>query len=371
MRCARGRPVSPLDELIRQRIRHHGPMDLGEYMALCLSHPVHGYYMTRDPLGVDGDFTTAPEVSQMFGEMIGVWLADLWIKMGSPSAFILLECGPGRGTLMADALRATKNVPGFHAAAKLHLMEISPVLKEAQKRALGAYDPVWIDDLARLPARLPVLLVGNEFLDALPVRQVRREKGRWLERAVSIEGENTLVLGEVEADPALVEDLPAAIRDGGEEGIFETSRVLNQFIKSVDILLKTQQGAALFLDYGHIATAMGDTLQAVRRHEFAGLFDTPGLCDLTAHVDFENIARLAGEDEVAVYGPVTQGAFLKNLGIEVRAARLMAGANPAQADSLRAGLERLIDTEQMGTLFKVIALSHDPSLTPAGFHESL
>lgn len=363
--------MSPLDELIRQRIRQHGPMDLGEYMGLCLSHPVHGYYMTRDPLGTDGDFTTAPEVSQMFGEMIGAWLADLWIKMGSPAAFILLECGPGRGTLMADALRATKNVPGFHAAAKLHLMEISPVLKEAQKRALAVYDPVWIDDVAQLPARLPVLLVANEFLDALPVRQLRREKGGWLERIVSIGPENTLIAGEVEADPALVEELPAAIRHGGEDGIFETSRVLNQFIRSVDILLKTQGGGALFLDYGHAHTAWGETVQAVRAHKFAGIFDTPGLCDLTAHVDFENIARLAGEDEVAVHGPVTQGAFLKNLGIEVRAARLMAGANPAQADSLRAGLARLIDTEQMGNLFKVIALCNDPSITPAGFHEGL
>ena len=363
--------MSSLPDLIRQRIRQHGPMDMAEYMALCLSHPKYGYYMTRDPFGAGGDFITAPEISQMFGEMIGVWLADLWIKMGSPPECFLVECGPGRGTLMADALRATKSVPGFHAAMKLYLMEISPVLKAAQAAKLRAYDPVWINDLARLPAKVPVLLVCNEFLDALPVHQLRKAGGRWLERVVAIGGDDTLRAGEKEADPSLVRGLSPVILDSAEGSVFEVSPALNQFINSVDNLLITQSGAALFLDYGYAKTAPGETLQAVQAHRFESLFTAPGDCDLTAHVDFENVARIASGEGVAVHGPVAQGDFLHALGIEARATRLKNGADVAQCESIESSLKRLIDTEQMGILFKVMALCHDAKIQPAGFHASI
>jgi NADH dehydrogenase [ubiquinone] 1 alpha subcomplex assembly factor 7 len=363
--------TAPLLEIIADRIRRHGPMTMAEYMALCLGHPKHGYYMSRDPFGRSGDFITAPEVSQMFGEMIGLWIADLWIKMGSPKDFVLLECGPGRGTLMADILRATKTLPGFHEAKKLYLMEMSPVLKDAQKRALSIYDPVWIDDLSQLPAKAPVILVANEFLDALPVRQFERKNGEWSERCVSITDNDTLVFIPMKVDPRGMPGIPDVILESEKDGIFDTSPHLNQFIKSVDILLKTQSGVALFVDYGHERTSMGDTLQAMKSHEYADIFETPGLCDLTAHVDFENIERIAQSDGLVVHGPTTQRAFLKELGIEVRAERLKAGANPDQIQNLESGLNRLIDTKQMGSLFKVLALCHDPNIEIAGFHESL
>ncbi len=358
-------------ELIKDKIRANGPMDLGAYMELCLGHPEHGYYMTRDPFGKDGDFTTAPEVSQLFGEMVGAWLSDLWIKMGSPADVLLVECGPGRGTLMADIMRATKGVPGFHEAVRVYLMEMSPVLRGIQSEKLAIYEPHWIDDLSQLPATSPVLLVGNEFLDALPVRQLVRTNGEWIERGVSIGGDERLCLTDLPVDASLLEGVPKPILTSGEDGTFETSRVLNQFLKSVDILLKKQKGVALFADYGHERSAMGETLQCVKSHKFAGLFDTPGSCDITAHVDFENIANLATADGLAAHGPVTQGAFLKALGIEARAERLWAVANEAQKESISTGLNRLIDTDQMGALFKVLAICHDPSIRPEGFDEVL
>jgi len=362
---------TPLLDIIRRRIAQQGPMDLGEYMSLCLGHPQHGYYVTRDPLGVDGDFTTAPEISQLFGEMIGVWLADLWIKMGKPPECILLECGPGRGTLMSDIMRATKSVPGFHSAMKIHLLEMSPVLRNRQSEVLANYETQWIDDLNALDSAIPVLLVANEFLDALPIRQLVRKDGAWLERVIGLDDNDTLCPGLKAADQTLINHLPLAQISDEEEGVFEISPVLNHFINFVDILLKKQRGAALFIDYGYAHTCSGETLQAMKGHRFANPFDTPGLCDLTAHIDFENIARLAKADGVAVHGPATQRTFLQALGIELRAERLKSGAKPDQIASIDSGLNRLIDTQQMGILFKVMALCHDPKITPAGFHESL
>lgn len=358
-------------EIIKDKIRHNGPMDMGTYMELCLGHPEHGYYMTRDPFGIDGDFTTAPEVSQLFGEMVGAWLADLWIKMGSPPDILLVECGPGRGTLMADILRATKGVPGFHEAVRIFLMEMSPVLRDIQSEKLAIYEPHWIDDLSQLPSAIPVLLVGNEFLDALPVNQLVKDKDGWAQRGVSLGADQSLCLQDIPVDQTVLDDIPEGIRTSREEGVFETSHVLNQFVKSVDILLKKQGGVALFADYGHERSAFGETLQCMKSHKFAGLFDTPGLCDITAHVDFENVADHARKDGIAVHGPVTQGMFLKALGIEARAERLWAVANEAQKESISTGLERLIDTAQMGMLFKVLALCHDPKIRPEGFDEIL
>lgn len=358
-------------EIIRGRIRENGPITMAEYMELCLGHPEHGYYMTRDPFGAEGDFTTAPEVSQLFGDIIGAWLADLWIKMGSPARFTLLECGPGRGTLMADIMRATKHVPGFHEAAKVTLMEMSPTLRDIQKEKLAAYGAYWIDDLGQLDSKIPVLIVANEFLDALPVHQLVKAKQEWSVRCVAINDNDTLVVDNVLPSEDVLKAIPEEIVGGSEEGVFETSLHINQYIKSVGILLKKQKGAALFVDYGHVKSAMGDTVQAMKNHQYANIFDTPGCCDLTAHVDFENVARRARNEGVLVQGPITQGAFLQNLGIGLRAERLWAGANEMQRQSITSGLERLIDTQQMGSLFKVIALYSDPQIQPEGFHESL
>ena len=216
-------------------------MDLGEYMALCLAHPEHGYYMTRDPFGKGGDFTTAPEISQLFGEMIGVWLADVWAQMGSPSEFTLLECGPGRGTLMADILRATKKVSGFHEAAKVHLMEISPVLIESQRANLAGYDTRWISDLTQLDSTSPVLVVANEFLDALPVRQLERRGADIFERVVSLLPDGSLGMSLKPIDGSIA----PYIRSVGGDGIIEISPVLNQFVRSIANLLKKQKGGVM------------------------------------------------------------------------------------------------------------------------------
>ncbi len=346
-------------------------MDIGEYMALCLGHPEYGYYMTRDPFGAGGDFTTAPEISQLFGEMIGVWAADMWIKMGSPPSFVLLECGPGRGTLMADILRATGHVPGFHEAAEICLLEMSPTLRNAQVRQLGRYAVTHIDDISQVKAGVPVILVANEFLDALPIRQIEHKNGKWWERKIGLSDTGGLEVGISDAENLILETVPAAILREKNDGIFETSPYLNQFLKFVDNLLIKQSGAALFADYGHVRSAMGETLQAVRAHKFESVFENPGENDVTAHVDFENIARIAKGDGVVCHGPVTQRSFLRELGIEVRAERLLRDAEMSQSDSIRIGLERLIDTKHMGSLFKVICLCSDPQLTPEGFNESL
>lgn len=359
-----------LSEIIKRRISQLGPMDVGEYMALCLSHPDHGYYMTRDPFGSQGDFTTAPEISQLFGEMIGVWMADAWIKLGSPGPFALVECGPGRGTLMADIMRATAKVPGFREAARIHLMEISPVLKAKQAEMLSAYSPVWIDDLEGVPADMPVLLVGNEFFDALPVRQLERRNGQWLERVIGLGEGDVLAWGVKDADPHILAALPERILKDGADGIYETPVPINHFVKSLSNILLKQRGAALFLDYGYSKSKAGDSLQAIRSHRFVDVFDTPGASDLTVHVDFENVRRVAERNGAVYVGPVTQAEFLRAMGIEIRAERLAANADVTQGDSLRAGLLRLIDTsvpESMGALFKVCALCHDESFKPAGF----
>ncbi len=359
-----------LKSIIKDKIRANGPMTMADYMALCLGHPQYGYYMTRDPLGAAGDFTTAPEISQMFGEMIGMWLADLWMKMGSPSEFVLLECGPGRGTLMADILRTTAGLSGFHAAKKLYLMEMSPVLKSIQKRNLDKYDATWIDDLSALPSSIPVFIIANEFLDALPVHQLSKRNGLWHERFVDVQ-DDAFHIVEKPVDEMLIKHIPPKIFHEQKDGVFEISSILNQYVNSVNNLLIKQGGLALFVDYGHTETAMGDTLQAMKSHRFVDIFDTAGSCDLTAHVDFENIAMLSWANDIIVHGPTTQGAFLKQLGIEVRAERLMSGANDHQRNNIMSALERLIDTKHMGSLFKVMALCSDPNLKIEGFDENL
>ncbi len=360
-----------LVDIIKTSIRERGFMTTADYMALCLGHPKHGYYMTRDPFGVNGDFVTAPEISQMFGEMIGLWCADLWIKMGRPTPFALVELGPGRGTLMEDVLRTTRAMEGFHATKQLYLMEMSPVLQSAQRQKLAGYNPEWIVDIAQIPEGMPVIIVANEFLDALPVRQMLRENNRWYERVLVLDKNDTLGFAKKEADLRMVEGLPPQITGAREDGLFEMSPVLNHVVKSVGILLQKQKGVALFLDYGHAKSAYGETLQAVKNHEYVPIFDTPGMADLTAHVDFENLGKIAQGQGMAVHGPTTQGAFLKELGIEVRAERLKAHATQDQRADLDSGLKRLIDTDQMGTLFKVLALCDDPNMEIAGFHDRL
>lgn len=333
--------ASLLEDIIKERIRKNGPMGVGAFMSLALGHPEHGYYINRDPLGRGGDFITAPEVSQLFGEMIGVWVADVWMQMGRPERFILLECGPGRGTLMADMLRATQNVAGFYDAAQICFLEMSPVLCEAQRGALEGREIQWFECLEDVSNDAPMIVVGNEFLDALPFQQFVGD----CERVVALSGDALVFVPE-------------------EGDIFERSAERERFAADVCGRLKAQGGAALFIDYGHVRSGAGDTFQAVKGHEYVDVFSHIGDADLTSHVDFEALGRAV---EASVFGPVTQGAFLKALGIELRLEALRQKAGEQQAEMLEKGLHRLVDSAQMGELFKVIGFTHDKNIIPAGF----
>ncbi len=351
--------TSELGRLIAHRIALTGPIPIAGFMAEALGHPRLGYYRRARPLGAGGDFTTAPEISQMFGELLGAWLAERWRAMGAPSPVRLVELGPGRGTLMADALRATRAVAGFHAALDLHLVDTSGPLRMAQRAALADFSPTWHERLDDVPTG-PLLLVANEFFDALPVRQFHKTAEGWRERMVGLAPDGTLRLA---LAPGLT-PFAAALPDapvGAEAEICEAGRAL-----AADIGARLRQGGgwALIVDYGHDRSSPGTSLQAVRGHRGAGILDRPGETDLSAHVDFAALAAAAG---VAAFGPVGQGDFLRRLGIEARARTLKQRARPEQAGAVDAALARLLAPDQMGTLFRVLALGDDRSAPPAGF----
>ena len=358
--------MSLTEELVR-RIGQQGPLTVADYMRLCLTHPVHGYYMTGDPFGAPsergGDFVTAPEISQMFGELLGLWCADAWQRLGSPSPCLLVELGPGRGSLMADALRATAGVPGFFAAMDLHLLEASPALREAQGRAIGAQEVTWIESLAELP-QAPLLLIANEFFDALPVRQFeRREKG-WAERLVALgEDSRSLAFGLAPPSPLNAALVPAPLRDAETGSLVEICPAGLSLAAFLGDHLARHAGAALIVDYGPAQSRPGPTLQALRRHQRQDVLQEPGRADLTAHVDFQSLAEAAMAKGARAFGPLDQGAFLQALGIETRAARLAAAA-PEQAATVETALKRLVEPQQMGSLFKALALVSPESLAP-------
>jgi len=355
--------ASPLETEIRRRIAVAGPMPVSEYMALCLAHPEHGYYMTRDPLGARGDFITAPEVSQMFGELIGLWVAAVWTQMGSPENVRVIELGPGRGTLMNDALRAVQVLPGFREAIVLHLVEISPALKAQQERTLeGVPVPVfWHDGFAEVPQG-PSIVVANEFFDALPVSQAVKRKDGWHERRVEIDAEDKLAFTEApDPIPGFDRVLPPAVRAAANSMIFEW-RADNTGME-LGRRIARDRGAALVIDYGHADSAVGDTLQAVGRHAYADVLSAPGTVDLTAHVDFEALRRAVEAMGVNGFGPIEQARLLQRLGIDTRAQKLKARAAPAVTADIDRALVRLTGYGRgdMGGLFKAAAFAH-PSL---------
>jgi NADH dehydrogenase [ubiquinone] 1 alpha subcomplex assembly factor 7 len=352
--------VSALAQRLAQRIRAAGPISIADYMDEAGAF----YYGTRDPFGAAGDFITAPEVSQIFGELIGAWCAELWQRLGAPDPVLLVELGPGRGTLMADALRAARVVPAFTRALRLHLIERSPTLRRLQDEKLGAFEPRWHDSIATLPPG-PMLLVANEFLDALPIRQFERRGAAWHERRIALARDGESLAFALDPQPSL---LAAHLPSGAEGAIAELCPAAAALGGALGMRLAAQGGAALFIDYGYVASACGDTLQAMRRHRPHAVLDEPGSADLTAHVDFAafaSAARAAGADS---HGPITQSAFLQSLGLAARAAQLRERASPAQAEAIRSGSQRLIDPAAMGTLFKVLALGKKGAPAPAGFN---
>ena len=355
--------TTELGRLIARRIALTGPMSIADFMAEALGHPRLGYYRTALAVGAAGDFTTAPEISQMFGELVGAWLAERWLAMDRPQQVVLIELGPGRGTLMADALRATRGVAGFHAAIDLHLVEINAELQALQQAALGGFKPRWHAHLDDVPHG-PMLLVANEFFDALPVRQFEKTSRGWAERMVGLEpdGETlrlALAPGVTPYAP-LLPDAPA----GAQAEISEASSVL---ATAIGARLRRDGGWALIVDYGHDRGGHGASLQAVRGHRGASLLDRPGETDLSAHVDFTAVAAATG---AATFGPVGQGDFLQRLGIMQRAERLKERAGEAERRAIDAALARLIEPDQMGNLFRVLAVGDSRSAAPAGFPDS-
>ncbi len=348
-------------ERLRACIRATGPVSVATFMA----EAVAAYYAHADPFGVDGDFITAPEISQIFGELIGLWAAVVWQDMGAPERVRLVELGPGRGTLMADLLRAAQTVPAFIAALEVHLVETSPRLVPVQRQRLeGIGVPVvWHDHIAAVPPG-PLLVVANEFLDALPICQFERTVHGWQERLVGLAADGRtfrFVLGPVNSLPPL----PENVRDGAPVGaLAEGAPAVQAVVAAVATRLARHGGAALFIDYGPVASAVGDSLQAVRSHAPHPVLEAPGTADLTAHVDFAEAVTAALRAGACVHGPVRQREWLHRLGILTRANVLLARSNPEQAHLLAAGVHRLIDDAAMGRLFKVLGLAHPglPSL---------
>lgn len=346
--------MTPLSRSIARRISLQGPISIAEFMAEALGHPQHGYYMGKDPFGRTGDFITAPEISQMFGELVGLWCAEVWRLMGSPSPFNLIELGPGRGTLMQDALRAARVLPEFAEAASIHLVETSPVLRDMQAVTLGGHHPAWHDDLARVPDG-PLIVIANEFFDALPVHQFIRTADGWRENVVTIDGDQ-LVLATAPSTTAAVALL--ANRNGGTAGdIAELCPAAISVATDLADRIADHGGAALAIDYGYAEPTGEATLQAVRQHERHDFLSGPGTADLTAHVNFRDL-REAAQTRATVYGPVTQGDFLRSLGIEMRAEQLKQRATADQRTAIESGCRRLIDPAEMGTLFKALAFCH-------------
>ncbi|MEP3676564.1 SAM-dependent methyltransferase [Sulfitobacter sp.] len=340
--------MSLRDTLISQ-ISAQGPMRLDAYISTCLLHPTHGYYTTRTPFGAQGDFVTAPEISQMFGELVGLALAQNWLDQGAPAPFTLAELGPGRGTLMADILRATKAVPGFHDAAQITLMEASPALRALQAEALEGYAPRWIDQIEELPDQA-TFIVANEFFDALPIRQFVREGTKWRERQVGVQdGALVFGLGPAQPQPAFADRL----EDTKDGDLIEDCPAAAPILSTVSTRIASHGGAALIFDYGDWRT-LGDTLQAVQDHAPTDPLAAPGCADLTAHVDFEALLRACPP---AVPSRITpQGVFLERLGITQRAQSLAQSLTGEQLDDHIAAHRRLTHPQEMGNLFKTFGI---------------
>jgi NADH dehydrogenase [ubiquinone] 1 alpha subcomplex assembly factor 7 len=344
--------MTKLGDIIAQMIADTGPMALDRFMTLCLSHPEHGYYMTRDPFGVAGDFTTAPEISQIFGELIGVWVAQTWHGLGAPRKFALVELGPGRGTLMMDVLRVLQKVPACAKAVEVHLVETSPMLRAAQLERVP--QATWHSSVASLPG-LPLILLANEFFDALPIRQFERSQGQVFERVIG----DGLKLGLVPT----AQQFPFA-----QDGVFEDASIRETVALQLGDQLNRYSGAALVVDYGHLHTSLGDTLQAMKAHKFCAVTDFVGEADITSHVNFETLARGFVKGGAKIAGVMTQGQFLQAMGLEARTKMLADASAGEKRQEIIGASERLANHAEMGELFKVMAVTGglDVPLYPFG-----
>ncbi|VTZ51004.1 Methyltransferase [Methylocella tundrae] len=364
--------MTALETILSELILEGGPISLERYMTLALSHPVHGYYRSKEAIGAKGDFITSPEISQMFGELLGLWCVEVWRLMGAPEAVRLVELGPGRGTLMADALRAVKVAPDFLAALEVHLVEISLPLREAQRAALEGrgVKVVWHASVDEIPPG-PAIFIANEFFDALPVRHYVHRDGGWRERLIGLDENGRLAFG-------LGATHETAIAARGEaDDVLEVGVAASRLMTQLAVRIVTQGGALLAIDYGYTEPARGETLQAMRAHQFVDPLADPGEADLTTHVNFSSLMRSARGAGAAVHGPVEQGRFLTRLGIFERAAMLKHHASQAQSAAIDAARERLAGegpgldrATDMARLFKVLAVTRREFDPPPGFEEA-
>jgi NADH dehydrogenase [ubiquinone] 1 alpha subcomplex assembly factor 7 len=338
---------------LQRRVRLLGPISVAEYMTSAMIGMGDGYYASGQPIGAEGDFITAPEISQMFGELLGLWCVDVWSRMGRPDPVLLVELGPGRGAMMTDMMRAAGVNSPFAAAVEIHLVEISDPLRALQQSALHSLEPTWHRDVSSLPAG-PAIVIGNEFLDVLPIHQFVMTENGWLERAVAIEGDR--LCWSAIAPGASLGFLSANHRAAKLGDIAEISPAAIGFVAHLARQLVEQGGAALFIDYGRAESELGATLQAVRRHRAVDPLEHFGMADLTAHVDFSALRQAAMDVGARVAGPIEQGRFLTNMGIAVRAERLSRDATPEQRADIEASLNRLIGSDHMGSLFKAMAV---------------
>jgi NADH dehydrogenase [ubiquinone] 1 alpha subcomplex assembly factor 7 len=357
--------MSALRDQLIDELAQSGPMTLEAFMARALTDATHGYYVQRQPFGRaapnGGDFTTAPEISQMFGELIGAWCADLWHRMGQPEAFCLAELGPGRGTLMADVMRAASVIPGFTKTVQVHFVEISPTLRQLQKEKLP--NAHWHDDISTLPER-PMIVLANEFFDALPIQQYRKDKNGWLPIMVD-QREGALCF--IDGAPLTEAELPTQALPSAQIGdIVETCAAANHVMMRLSKQLATHGGAALIIDYGYAEAAAGDSFQALQKHRFVDPLAAPGMADLTAHVNFAQLQKLATQCGLTSPPICQQGAFLTALGLDIRAQSLIQSA-PEKAGQIAAERDRLAAPDQMGHLFKVLAVANQDCPPLAGF----
>ncbi|MGH1375884.1 MAG: class I SAM-dependent methyltransferase [Alphaproteobacteria bacterium] len=361
---------------LKDHMVRYGSMTLGAFFELCVSDPQYGYYAQKEPFGRRGDFTTAPEISQMFGEMVGAWVFDVWQKMNKPDAFNLVEFGPGRGTLMKDIVRVTTKDEAFKQAVHVTLIDTSPTLRQVQKDALSEYNVNWSTGLSEISAAIPSILIGNEFLDALPIEQLTRNENGWQKRVVKYdETQECFSFGWEDAGVELIELLPTKTQS---HQIYEIAPARCEFIKDACAHLSQSGGASLWIDYGYTTRHYGDTLQAVKNHEYSNVLCDVGQSDITAHVDFQALQGVVDEYDTLSTDDTTQGAFLRNVGVEYRALALKNAIckshDPKKAsnklEKLDKDLERLISIDEMGQLFKVMSI-YDRAMTLSGFDSRL
>lgn len=357
--------MNSLAERIARLIAAQGPLSVAQFMTMALHDPQSGTYASRDPLGTRGDFITAPEISQVFGELLGLWCVQLWRDQGAAKKIRLMELGPGRGTLMADALRAAKLDPKFLAAVEVVLVEASPALQAVQRERLkdSGVSIRWLERFDDSLSDRPLLLLANEFFDALPIRQFVHAARGWCERMVTIEnGQLAFAL----APSASALDIPASRGKPEDGAVFETSPAASALTEEIARIIEARGGGALIVDYGYDNGTFGDTLQAVRDHRFTEILAEPGDADLSAHVDFTALAAAASRGGAKTFGPVAQGALLEKLGVTARSAQLQR-ANAKSAADIGAAIHRLVDPDKMGTLFKALAILPAGAAAPPGF----